>query len=180
MQTQSTLPKVFNKNIINVLSIAIPVVVAILLGIREKLYLGEWTKMLTHLNAVINSLTAILLIAGLIFIKQKNIKAHEKTMLAAFSLGSLFLVSYVLYHLSNKETVFPKDNALRPLYLGILFSHIGLSIGVVRFVLLALFCALSKDFEKHKKMTKIAYPIWLYVSVTGVIVYLMIRPYYNF
>ncbi|MFN3315239.1 MAG: DUF420 domain-containing protein [Raineya sp.] len=178
MQTEVSTPKIFNKTVINILSVAIPLVVAILLGLRFKVNLGEWTKTLPHLNAIINSLTSILLVAGLIFIKNKNIRMHQNMMLASFSLGSLFLVTYVLYHFSNESTVYP-DNGLRPLYLFILISHITLSIGVVRFVLLALFYALQKDFINHKKMTKIAYPIWLYVSVTGVIVYLMISPYYN-
>ena len=177
MQTETSTPKIFNKTIINILSIAIPVAVAVLLGLRFKVNLGEWTKSLPHLNAIINSLTSVFLVAGLVFIKQKNIKMHQNMMLASFSLGSLFLVTYVLYHFSNESTVYP-DNGLRPLYLFILISHILLSIGVVRFVLLSLFYALQGDFVKHKKMTKIAYPIWLYVSITGVIVYLMISPYY--
>jgi len=178
MQTELSAPKIFNKTIINILSIAIPVVVGILLGIRVKVNLGEWTKMLPHVNAVINSLTAILLIVGLIFIKQKNIKAHQNSMLAAFSLGSLFLVTYVLYHFSNESTKYP-DNGYRMVYLFILISHIILSMGVVRFVLLSLYYALNKDFVNHKRMTKIAFPIWLYVSITGVIVYFMISPYYT-
>jgi putative membrane protein len=178
MQTELSAPKIFNKTVINVLSVAIPVVVGVLLGIRVKVNLGEWTKMLPHINAVINSLTAILLILGLVFIKQKNIKAHQNMMLAAFSLGSLFLVTYVLYHFSNESTKYP-DNGYRMIYLFILISHIVLSMGVVRFVLLSLYYALNKDFVNHKRMTKIAFPIWLYVSITGVIVYLMISPYYT-
>ncbi|MCU0437694.1 MAG: DUF420 domain-containing protein [Raineya sp.] len=178
MQTELSAPKIFNKTVINILSVAIPVVVGVLLGIRVKVNLGEWTKMLPHVNAVINSLTAILLILGLVFIKQKNIKAHQNTMLAAFSLGSLFLVTYVLYHFSNESTKYP-DNGYRMIYLFILISHIVLSMGVVRFVLLSLYYALNKDFVNHKKVTKIAFPIWLYVSITGVIVYFMISPYYT-
>lgn len=178
MQTETTKPQLLNKTLVNVFSIAIPVAVAVLLGIRIKVNLGEWTKFLPHLNAVINSLTSILLILGLIFIKQKKIKAHQNVMLSSFTLGSLFLVTYVLYHFSNESTVYP-DNGWKSLYLFVLISHITLSIGVVRFVLLALYYALQKDFAKHKKMTKIAYPVWLYVSITGVIVYLMISPYYS-
>jgi putative membrane protein len=178
MAIQLDSPKAFNKTLINILSIAIPLAVAVLLGVQFKVNLGEWTKSLPHLNAVINSLTSILLILGLVFIKQKNIKAHQNMMLGAFALGSVFLVTYVLYHFSNESTKYP-DNAWRPLYLFILISHITLSIGVVRFVLLALFYALNKDFANHKKMTKIAYPIWLYVSITGVVVYFMISPYYT-
>ncbi len=178
MQTETTKPQLLNKTLVNVFSIAIPVAVAVLLGIRIKVNLGEWTKLLPHLNAVINSLTSVLLILGLVFIKQKKIKAHQNIMLVSFTLGSLFLVTYVLYHFSNESTVYP-DSAWKPVYLFVLISHITLSIGVVRFVLLALYYALQKDFAQHKKITKIAYPVWLYVSITGVIVYLMISPYYS-
>ncbi|MBC8111479.1 MAG: DUF420 domain-containing protein [Verrucomicrobia bacterium] len=166
--------------LINILSFAIPVAVAIILSPSvPKFNLGAWTKSLTLINAVINSLTAILLITGFIFIRQKNIKAHRASMTTAFVLGSVFLLSYIIYHLTNESAGFPKDNPMRPLYLFLLVSHIVLSGVVVRFVLMALYFALSNQFEKHKKMTRWAFPIWLYVSVTGVIVYLMISPYYN-
>lgn len=178
MQTEATKPQMLNKKLVNFFSIAIPVAVAVLLGMPVKVNLGEWTKFLPHLNAVINSITSVLLVLGLVFIKMKKIKAHETMMLISFVLGSLFLVTYVLYHFSNESTPYP-DNGWKPLYLFVLISHITLSVGVVRFVLLALYYALQKDFVSHKKMTKIAYPVWLYVSVTGVIVYLMISPYYS-
>lgn len=164
--------------LINVLSIAIPVAVAVLLGVRQKVDLGYWTTYLTHLNAVINSITAVLLILGLYFIKQKNVAAHRRTMLAAFGLGSLFLVSYVLYHLTNESTSFGGQGWLRPVYYFLLVSHIVLSVVVVWFVLRAVYFALSGQFAQHVKAVKWAFPIWLYVSITGVVVYFMIRPYY--
>lgn len=164
--------------LINVLSIAIPVAVAVLLGVRQKVDLGYWTIYLTHLNAVINSITAVLLILGLYFIKQKNVAAHRRTMLAAFGLGSLFLVSYVLYHLTNESTSFGGQGWLRPVYYFLLVSHIVLSVVVVWFVLRAVYFALSGQFAQHVKAVKWAFPIWLYVSITGVVVYFMIRPYY--
>lgn len=176
MQTLTTF--LLSKKVVNLFSIAIPVAVAVLLALPQKINLGEWTKLLPHLNGIINSLTSFLLVLGLIFIKQKNIKAHQNVMLVSFVLGSLFLVTYVLYHFSNESTPYP-NNSWKPFYLFVLISHVTLSIGVVRFVLLALYYALQKDFAQHKKMTKIAYPIWLYVSLTGVIVYLMINPYYK-
>jgi putative membrane protein len=165
--------------IINIISIVIPVAVAFLIGIRTKLPLGEWTKMLPHVNGVINSITSVLLILGLVFIKQKNKRLHKTTMLSAFSLGALFLVTYILYHISNKETPFGGDGAVKIIYYFFLITHIVLSIVVVRLVLLALNFALTSQFERHKKMVRWAYPIWLYVSVTGVVVYLMISPYYS-
>ena len=164
--------------LINVLSIDIPVAVAVLLGVRQKVDLGYWTTYLTHLNAVINSITAVLLILGLYFIKQKNVAAHRRTMLAAFGLGSLFLVSYVLYHLTNESTSFGGQGWLRPVYYFLLVSHIVLSVVVVWFVLRAVYFALSGQFAQHVKAVKWAFPIWLYVSITGVVVYFMIRPYY--
>lgn len=165
--------------VINILALAIPLVVAVLLGIRQKIDLGSWTTYLPHINGVINSLTAILLLIGLYFIKQKNVQAHKRTMSTAFVLGSFFLVSYVLYHLTNESTSFGGEGWVRPVYFFLLVSHIVLSIVVVWFVLRAVYYALSGQISKHKQTVKYAFPIWLYVSITGVIVYLMIKPYYT-
>lgn len=164
--------------VINTLAIAIPLAVAVLLGIRQKVDLGGWTTYLPHLNAVINSVTAGLLLAGLYFIRQKNVLAHKRTMLVAFTLGSVFLVSYVLYHLTNESTPFSGQGWIRPVYYFLLVSHIVLSVVVVWFVLRAVYFALTNQFVKHRKTVKWAYPIWLYVSITGVIVYFLIEPYY--
>jgi len=166
------------ERLINVLAFVIPVVVAILLGLRQKVDLGSWTKILPHVNAVINSITAILLIVGFVLIKNKNIIAHRRAMTAAFVLGSLFLVGYVLYHLSNESTPFGGEGLIRPVYYFLLISHIVLSIVVVWFVLRAIYFAYSNQIAEHKKVVKWAFPIWLYVSITGVIVYLLISPYY--
>lgn len=166
-------------NLIRVLSVAIPVVVAVLLGIRTKVDLGEWTKTLPHLNGVINSLTALLLVVGRVLIAQQNRKAHEWCMKIAFALGSTFLLTYVLYHLSNDSTPFGGHGGIRYLYFFVLISHIILSIVVVPFVLLAMYYALTKQFGRHVKIVKWTFPIWLYVSVTGVIAYVMISPYYK-
>lgn len=165
--------------LINILAVVIPVVVAVLLGIRQKVDLGSWTTFLPHINAVINSATAVLLVLGLYFIKHKNRAAHRVTMLTAFTFGFLFLVSYVLYHLSNESTPFGGQGLIRPFYYFLLISHIGLSIVVVWFVLRAVYFALSGQIAKHKAVVKWAYPIWLYVSITGVVVYTMIAPYYR-
>ena len=164
--------------LINTLAIAIPVAVAVLLGIRQKVDLGNWTTYLPHINGIINSLTAVLLLIGLYFIRQKNVAAHKRTMLMAFALGSLFLVSYVLYHLTNESTPFGGEGWVRPVYYFLLVSHIVLSVVVVWFVLRAVYFALSGQITRHRQTVKYAYPIWLYVSITGVVVYLMIRPYY--
>lgn len=166
------------ERIINVLAIVIPVVVALLLGIRQKIDLGEWTKTLPHVIGVINTLTSMLLIMGFYFIKQRNISAHRQAMTGAFLLGAVFLVCYVLYHISNEATKFGGTGFVRPLYYFLLISHIVLSIGVVWFVLRAVYFGYTNQIAEHRKAVKWAMPIWLYVSVTGVIVYLMISPYY--
>lgn len=168
-----------NFAVIRILSIVIPIAVAILLGIRTKVDLGTWTKTLPHINAIINSLTALLLVLGRVFIAQKNRALHSLSMRMAFLLGSLFLVSYVLYHLSNESTSFGGEGTIRYIYFFVLISHILLSIIVVPFVLLAMYFALSNQIERHKRTVKWTFPIWLYVSVSGVIAYLMISPYYT-
>lgn len=164
--------------LINTLSVAIPVVVAILLGIRTKVDLGEWTTILPHLNAIINSLTSAFLLLGLWFIKQKKIQYHQYMMTIAFGLGACFLVFYVIYHLTNASTSYGGEGSIRYFYYFILISHILMSLIVLPFVLRAMFFAVTKQFDLHRKVTKTAFPIWLYVSITGVIAYLMISPYY--
>lgn len=181
--------------IIQVVSVVIPIVVAILLFAPFNLSLGDqgWVKALPGVNAIINTLTTVLLVFALIAIKSNNIKLHRALMLSALVLGTLFLVSYVIYHASTTSIVFGDVDhngvlseterlelgSMRTIYLITLLSHIGLSIVVVPFVLLAFYYALSNQIEKHKKIVKYTYPVWLYVSVTGVLVYLMISPYYS-
>jgi len=167
-----------NDKLINVLSIAIPIAVAILIGIQTRIPLGEWTKTLPHIIGLLNSTTAISLIIGFMAIKNKNIESHRKAMGAAFAQGAVFLVLYILYHISNPSTSFGGEGIIRPIYYFLLISHIVLSIGVVRLVLLAIYHALTGEIERHKKIVKWAFPIWLYVSISGVLVYLLISPYY--
>jgi putative membrane protein len=126
----------------------------------------------------LNSTTALSLVIGLIGIKNGNIGLHRKAMGVAFLQGAVFLVLYILYHVSNPSTKFGGEGWIRPVYYFLLISHIVLSIGVVRLVLKAIYYALTNNIVAHKSIVKWAYPIWLYVSVTGVIVYLLISPYY--
>lgn len=168
-----------NQRIINILAVAIPIAVAALLGIRQKLDLGTWTKVLPHVIGVINSLTAVCLIIGFYHIKNGNRNGHRQMMTAAFILGAVFLVCYVLYHISNESTPFGGTGSLlRFVYYFLLISHIVLSIGVVWFVLRAVYFGYTNQLAEHRKAVKFAFPIWLYVSISGVIVYLMISPYY--
>ncbi len=164
---------------VNILSVAIPVVVVILLGIRTKVDLGAWTKLLPHAIGAINSLTSVLLILGLVAQKMANIRMHRLAMTTAFSLGAVFLVCYVTYHLTNRSTVFGGSGMKRVFYYAVLISHIGLSLVVLPLVLRAFLFALTNQIARHRRVAKYAYPIWLYVSTTGVIVYLMISPYYG-
>ncbi len=175
----SAAPPDKSKLFINTISIAIPLVVAILLGVRQKVDLGDWTKVLPHCIGAINTLTSICLVLGVIFIKAKRIEAHRRSMLAGFALGGLFLVCYVTYHLSNPSTHFGGSGMIRWVYYTLLISHIGLSILVLPFVLRALYYGMTNQFELHRRVAKIAFPVWLYVSVSGVLVYWMISPYYS-
>lgn len=168
-----------NLKTVRILAIAIPIAVAVLIGIRQKIDLGTWTSYLPHIIGAINSLTAIMLLLGLWAIKQKKINLHQQFMMAAFSLGAVFLVLYILYHVSNPSTPYGGEGIWRTIYYFLLISHILLSIGVVYYVLMALHYAANKQFDLHRKVVKIAYPVWLYVSVSGVAVYLLISPYYS-
>lgn len=162
------------------ISILIPVAVAVLIFMPTKLDLGaDWVYFLPHLNAVINSAATLALIAGLIFIKQKNIAYHKASMSIAFGLGAIFLVSYVIYHGAAESTTFGGEGSIRTVYYFLLLTHIVLAAVALFPILFAYYYGLTDQRDKHRKVVKFAYPIWLYVTVTGVIVYLMISPYYT-
>ncbi|MDR7130419.1 putative membrane protein [Algoriphagus sp. 4150] len=161
------------------ISVIIPVVVAVLIFMPSKIDLGaEWVYFLPHLNAVINSAATLALIAGLLFIKKGNIPLHRASMTTAFSLGAIFLVSYVVYHAAADSTSFGGEGMIRSIYYFLLLTHIILAAVALFPILFAYYYGYTDQREKHRKVVKFAYPIWLYVTVTGVIVYLMISPYY--
>ena len=169
-------------NVITIVSIIVFIAVIVL---NQKVLprpeiMPIWVMYLPKLNALINATCTVLLLLSLYFIKQKNIAAHKAINLTAFGLSSLFLVSYILYHWMANETTFPEDNSMRGLYLTILISHIILAALVLPLVLLAFYYGLQMNVEKHRKIVRFTYPIWLYVTTTGVIVYAMISPYYKF
>ncbi|TDK49571.1 DUF420 domain-containing protein [Algoriphagus formosus] len=167
------------KSWIIIISILIPVVVAILLFMPSKINVGaEWVYFLPHLNAVINSAASIALIVALIFVKQKKYAYHGATMSVAMALGAIFLVSYVIYHGSAESTSFGGEGWIRPVYYFLLITHIVFAAVALFPILFAYYYGYTDQRAKHRKVVKFAYPIWLYVSVTGVIVYLMISPYY--
>jgi len=159
-----------------VLSITIWVVVALLFTVSIE---GYNTDFLPPTYAFINGLTAIILVAAVVAIKKGNRKVHEKLIKLALLLSVLFLVGYVARHITSEPTSYGDKNSwLYPAYLFILSSHILLSIMVIPLVLFTYLRAYLEDFEGHKKLAKITFPIWLYVAITGVVVYIMIQPFY--
>lgn len=135
---------------------------------------------LPALNAFINATCSVLLIVSYRAIRRKNTDLHRKLNLTTFALSAVFIVSYVAYHWMADETKFPVENSLRPVYLTILFSHIILAALVLPLVLISFYYGLTDQRTKHRRITRWSFPVWLYVTITGVIVYLMISPYYPF
>ena len=129
---------------------------------------------LPTLNAILNSTSTILLVLGYVFIRNRKIELHKKCMLAAFGVSVLFLISYCIYHANAGSTKFLLQGWIRPVYFTILISHIILAFIIVPLALVTLYFALREKFEKHRRIAKITLPIWLYVSVTGVLIYLML------
>ena len=187
------LEKRFKGSIVFV-SILIPIVVAILFSIKLKDFGIEIEPLsfLPPIYAGINALTAILLVLGVIAIKNGNREKHQKLMTAAIACSVMFLVMYVAYHLSADSTKYgdtdhdgivseaelAEAGIMRLIYFVILITHILLSIIIIPLVLFTYVRALAERFDRHKKLAKITFPIWLYVAITGVIVYIMISPYY--
>ncbi|MCF6350071.1 MAG: DUF420 domain-containing protein [Flavobacteriaceae bacterium] len=168
--------KKYTKTIV-ILSIVIPIAVAALFVIDLPYKLPIF---LPPIYATINAITALLLVTAVWAIKNKKQKLHEILMKSAIGLSVLFLILYIIYHITSEDTKFGGNGFIRYFYFFILISHIILSIIVIPFVLTTFVSALNKDFKGHKKIARIAFPIWVYVAVTGVIVYLMIKPYYVF
>ncbi len=162
------------------LSIVIPIVVAILFTVNLQ-KLGYDVKPLTFLPpiyAAINGITAVLLFWAVAAIKKRNKALHERLIKLCIACSLAFLAMYVAYHMTSIETKYGGEGILRPIYFFILITHILLSIIIIPFVLFTFVRGISGSYERHKKLARITYPMWLYVAVTGVIVYLMISPYY--
>ncbi|MEE1946043.1 DUF420 domain-containing protein [Pedobacter sp. KR3-3] len=171
--------KKYNKWII-LLSVAIPVVVALLFGVNLR-KLGYDVKPLSFLPPIyasINGITAVVLLTAVWAIKNGKRKLHESLMKFAIFLSVLFLGMYVAYHMTSDSTKFGGEGAIRYIYFFILITHICLSVIIIPFVLVTYVRALAQRFDAHRRLARITFPLWLYVAVTGVIVYLMISPYY--
>ncbi|MEW5674831.1 DUF420 domain-containing protein [Flavobacterium enshiense] len=176
---EQSVEKKYNKWIV-VLSVAIPLVVALLFGVnlRKLGYDVEPLSFLPPIYATINGITAILLVVAVLAIKNGKRALHERLIKLAIACSVAFLGMYVAYHMTSDSTKFGGEGLVKYLYYFILITHILLSIVIIPFVLVTYVRAISKSFERHKKIAKITFPLWLYVAVTGVIVYLMISPYY--
>ena len=160
---------------IKIISVVIPLVVAILFRVKIDYNLPVF---LPPIYATINAITAMLLVFALIAIKRKKIALHQRLMQSCIVLSLLFLVMYIAYHMTTDPTPFLGEGIVKILYFFILISHIVLSVALIPLVLISYVRAFQKEFPEHKKISKITFPIWLYVAVTGVIVYIMIAPYY--
>ena len=184
---------------IKIISVIIPAVVALLLFLKwngdklvfdlrspnfdpiiliENLPIAKPLYFLPPIYAVINAVTAVLLVLALFAIKAKKIQIHQRLMQTCIALSLVFLVMYIAYHITTDPTAFRGAGYIRAVYFFILISHIILSITLIPLVLISYVRAFQKEFPEHKKISKITFPIWLYVAVTGVIVYIMISPYY--
>lgn len=163
-----------------ILSVAIPLVVALLFGVnlRKLGYDVQPLSFLPPIYASINGFTAMVLVVAVWAIKNGRQKLHENLMKFAISLSVAFLAMYVAYHMTSDSTKFGGEGFIRYIYYFILITHIILSIIIIPFVLITYVRAISGSFERHRKIARITYPLWLYVAVTGVIVYIMISPYY--
>lgn len=164
------------KRLITIVSIVIPVAVAALFGI--KIPNVAPLRFLPPIYATINGLTAVLLVFAVWAIKNKNRKLHNRLINVCIGLSLSFLLMYIAYHMTSDSTVFGGEGWIKPVYYFILITHIVLSILVIPLVLRTYAAAYLGDWKKHRKMSKLTFPVWLYVAVTGVVVYLMISPYY--
>jgi putative membrane protein len=199
MKTQALLNKQNDKTVFKLVLAVSALICVVVVVLNQKLIpvpdtFPKVIYKLPMLNALLNGSCSLLLIASLWAIKKRNIELHKKLNLTAFLLSSLFLISYVTAHYFIPDTKFGDINhnevleqtelaavsVIRPIYLVILLSHIFLAVIVLPMILLSFYYALKDDRVKHKKITRFSYPIWLYVTVTGVVVYTMIAPYYNY
>lgn len=172
--------KKYNKWIV-ILSISIPLIVALLFGINLR-KLGFDVEPLTFLPpiyATINGFTAVILVIAFWAIKNKKIGLHKKLMTTAIGFSVAFLVMYVAYHMTSDSTKFGGEGVIKYIYYFILITHILLSIVIIPFVLITYVRAITNEIEQHKKIARLAFPMWLYVAITGVAVYIMISPYYT-
>lgn len=199
METEALLKKQNDKTVFKLVLAVSALICIVVVVLNQKIIpvpdsFPSFIYKLPLLNAFLNGSCSVLLVASLLAIKKRNIELHKKLNLTAFLLSSLFLISYVTAHYFIPDTKFgdvdhngvleqmelTAVSGIRPIYLAILLSHIFLAVIVLPMILLSFYYALKDDRVKHKKITRFSYPIWLYVTVTGVVVYALISPYYNY
>ena len=165
-----------HRKLIIALSVIIPITIAALFRVHIE---GYDTSFLPPIYATINGITAILLVIALFAIRSKRVVLHRLLMKTNIGLSACFLVMYVVYHMTSTHTTYGGTGWIRGVYFFFLITHIVLSVAVVPLVLITFSRALSGNFERHRALARFAFPVWLYVAVTGVIVYLMISPFYS-
>lgn len=165
--------------LIIILSFVVFAAVVVLSRVQLKVDLGFDVHVFAMINAVINSMVSVLLIAGLIAVKQKKYVRHKNIMLSAILLSVVFLVSYIAHHLLAGDTKFGGEGGIRLFYFIILITHIFLAAIILPFILFTAYRSLTGEYARHKKLARWTWPLWLYVSITGVLVYLLISPYYT-
>ena len=166
------------KWLIGIFSFVVFAAVTILSKFKLQLDLGFNVHIFAAINAVINSIIAVLLVAAVMVVKKGNYLLHKKLMMSALILSILFLVSYIAHHLLAGETKFGGTGAIKVVYLIILFTHIFLAAIILPFILFTSYRALTGNYPEHKRLAKITFPLWLYVAITGPVVYFLISPYY--
>ena len=162
------------------LSVVVFLVVVLLYNLPQADSIPAFVILLPKMNAFINGTCTVLLLTSYYFIRQGKVSVHKTLNITTFVLSSIFLVSYITYHSFGIETKYPVDSPFRMVYFFILITHIVLAAVVLPLVLMSFYFGLKRKIDQHKKITKWSFPIWLYVTVTGVVVYLMISPYYEF
>ena len=167
------------KWVIGVVSLIVFAAIVVLSRVKVASTFDFDIHIFAKLNAAINSVVSILLVAGLITVKNGRYRLHRKIMIIAMILSALFLISYLCHHLFAGDTRFGGTGSLRYLYFFILITHIFLAAIILPFILFTTYRGLTAEWGRHRKIAKITWPIWLYVSITGVVVYLMISPYYQ-
>jgi putative membrane protein len=163
------------------LSVLVPLAVALMFAMPDsmKVQFGSFdARSLPFFHAMLNGSTAVLLVMAYLLIKRKKIALHRAAMISAFALSAIFLVSYVVTHISTPDAKFGGEGTIRYVYFFILISHIILSIPVLPLAMFAIYRGWTNDIVKHKKVVRFAFPIWLYVAITGVLVYVFMAPYY--
>jgi putative membrane protein len=167
------------RTLIIAVSIIVFTAVVVLGRVKLNVQLGFDEHLFAKINAVINSTVSVLLLGGLIAVKNKRYLAHKRIMITAIILSSLFLISYICHHLFTGETKFGGTGTIRYVYYFILGTHIILAGIILPFILFTAYRAMTGEWPRHRKLARITWPIWLYVAITGVVVYFLISPYYN-